>query len=86
MASLKVKIINILKIFLIEFFNYWNIKGIRYKLTEQAIRNKLIDEMNDEMRNDYTDEHVEYVTECQANYAVPGFVHQPPKPTTVKLL
>ncbi|CAF0797961.1 unnamed protein product [Brachionus calyciflorus] len=56
-------------------------KGIRYKLTEQAIRNKLIDEMNQQVENDYQDEPNEYKSEFQEKYDVPGFRHEPPKPT-----
>ena len=34
--------------------------------------------------NDYYDEAINYVSEAHDNYVVPGFVHQPPKPTTVE--
>lgn len=60
-------------------------KGIRYKLTEQAIRNKLIDEMDQQTQNDYQDEPCDYKTEFQDRYNIPGFRHEPPKPSTVKL-
>ncbi len=63
-------------------------KGIRYKLEEQSIRNKLIQEMEREeyIENDFFDEPTNYVTEAKDKYVVPGFVHQPPKPTTVRSL
>ncbi len=61
-------------------------KGIRYKLTEQSIRKKLIQEMEIEQNseNDYFDEPTSYVSETIDRFIKPGFVHQPPKPSTVK--
>jgi hypothetical protein len=57
-------------------------KGIRYRLTEQAVREQLIrDELELEK---LAKEETNYVSEAQENYVVPGFVHQVPKPTTVR--
>ena len=41
-------------------------------------------EKEENVGNDYFDEAVSYVSEAHQQYAVPGFVHQPPKPTTVR--
>jgi hypothetical protein len=40
-------------------------------------------EKEENVGNDYCDEAINYVSEAQEKYVVPGFVHQPPKPTTV---
>ena len=67
---------------------YFKKLGIRYKLTEQAIRNKLIKEMEAEscLENDYFDEATNFVSEARERFSVPGFVHQPPRPTVVRRL
>jgi len=60
-------------------------KGIRYKLTEEAIRRQLIEEAENNQMNKYgyTDEPIDYTSEAKDRYAVPGFVHRPPQPTAV---
>ncbi len=60
-------------------------KGIRYHMTAEEIRRRLLREMeNDEKMNDPNQEPITYETEVRSNYVVPGFVHVPPKPTTVR--
>lgn len=59
-------------------------KGIRYKLTEETIRNRLIEEMEQQTQNDYQDEQCDYKTEFKDKYIMPGFRHEPPKPFAVK--
>ena len=34
--------------------------------------------------NDYFDEATNFVSEARDKYNVPGFVHQPPRPTVVR--
>lgn len=60
-------------------------KGIRYKLTEQLVTKKLLDEMRkeDNLENDFFDEPTNFVSEAHERFAVPGFVSIPPKPITV---
>ncbi len=72
--------------YILNLLNWFLFKGIRYKLTEQAIRNKLIKEMESEsgFDNDYFDESTNFVSEAREKFNVPGFVHQPPRPTVVR--
>jgi hypothetical protein len=59
--------------------------GIRYQLAAEEIRRQLLKEMEtDEKMNDPSQEPISYETEVRSNYVVPGFVHVPPKPTTVR--
>ena len=37
------------------------------------------------LENDYFDEATHFVSEAREKYAIPGFVHQPPRPTVVLL-
>jgi hypothetical protein len=61
-------------------------KGIRYQTTAEEIRNQLLREMEmSEKMNDQSQEPISYETEVRSNYVVPGFVHVPPKPTTVRI-
>ena len=64
--------------------------GIRYKFTEQEIRNQLIEEMKAEEERDRQleegDPETRYLTEAKEKYVVPGFVHQSPTPTAVNFL
>ena len=59
-----------------------NNKGIRYKLTEQLVTKKLLDDMRQEenLVNDFFDEPTNFVSEAHEKFSVPGFVSQPPKP------
>ena len=57
---------------------------MRYQKIEQEIRNQLIAEMDaNEKNNDPSQEPIKYVSEAHEHYVVPGFVHAPPKPSTV---
>ncbi len=60
-------------------------KGIRYKLTEQMLTRKILNQMDteDNIKNDYFDEPTNFVSEAHEKYAVPGFVSVPPKPIAV---
>jgi hypothetical protein len=60
-------------------------KGIRYKLTEEAVRRKLIEEAERNQTNKYgySDEPTNYTSEAKDRFAVSGFVHRPPQPTAV---
>ena len=60
-------------------------KGIRYKLTEQNLTRKLIDQMDFEenLKNDFFDEPTNFVSEAHEKFSVPGFVSIPPKPISV---
>ena len=70
--------------FIVNFQPFLN-KGIRYKLTEQLVTKKLLDQMRNEenLENDYFDEPTNFVSEAHEKFSVPGFVSQPPKPITV---
>lgn len=63
-------------------------KGIRYKLTEQLVTKKLLEEMRKEenLENDYFDEPTNFVSEAHEKFNVPGFVSQPPKPIAVRII
>ena len=60
-------------------------KGIRYRLTEQALTEEIMNKLDKEHENDYCDEPTSYVTEMKEHFNVPGFVHKVPAPTTVKI-
>ena len=59
-------------------------KGIRYRLTEQALTEELLNKLDAEHENDYCDEPTKYVSEMREHFSVPGFVHKIPAPTTVR--
>ena len=60
-------------------------KGVRYKLTEQMLTQKLLNELDREenLNNDYFDEPTSFVSEAHEKFAVTGFVSKPPKPIAV---
>lgn len=61
-------------------------KGIRYKMTEQMLTRKLLDQMDKEegLNNDYYDEPTNYTSEAHGQFDVPGFVSKPPQPIGVR--
>jgi hypothetical protein len=63
------------------------LKGIRYRLIKQSLREKLVEELNKEenLENDYFDEPTNYLSVTKGSYSVPGFVSKIPPSTTVKI-
>lgn len=60
-------------------------RGIRYKLTEQMLTRKILDQMDVEenLKNDFYDEPTNFVSETHEHFNKPGFVSVPPKPIAV---
>ena len=60
-------------------------RGVRYKLTEQMLTRKILDQMDVEenLKNDFYDEPTNYVSEAHEHFSKPGFVSVPPKPIAV---
>ncbi len=57
-------------------------------MIEKEVRNQLIEEMKAEEERERQlqegDAETNYLSEAKDKYAVPGFVHKVPEPTTVK--